>query len=330
MAGMEVLILDAPTPELQARLRAALNPDLSLHHAPRTPTDELLALAPRLDGVVGGRVPPELLAAASRLRFQVIPYAGVPARDRTQLAERPEVLLYNSHYNAGPTAEHAWALLLAVAKRIVPCSARLARGDWTPRYEGPLSTRLEGKRLLLLGYGAVGRRLAGIGRAFGMRVSAVRRRPGEAGELERLGGPDDLPVMLADADAIVCCLPDTPGTEGLLGPEEFVAVKPGALLVNVGRGTAIDEDAFVAALESGRLGGAGIDTWWRYPESVGARAETPPAHHDLERFENLVLSPHRASHAAGREEDRLDDVARILNAIAAGSPPPVVDRKHWY
>lgn len=314
----------------ETRLRERLGDGVDLQVLPREDRDAALALAPRLDGIVGGRIPPELLAAARALRFQLIPYAGVPAQDRAQLAGRPALRLYNSHYNAAPTAEHAWALLLAAAKRVVPASDRLARGDWTPRYEGPLSLRLAGRRLLIVGYGAIGRILAGYGRAFDMSVSAVNRRGGDAEGLERLGGPEDLPGLLTEADAVICCLPDTPATAGLIGATAFAALKPGAVLVNVGRGTALDEDAFFAALASGRLGAAAIDTWWRYPESAAARRETPPSHHDLDRFENLVLSPHRASHVAGREEARMDDIARILNAIAAGAPPRAVDREHWY
>ncbi len=327
---MDVLYLGELPPARAERLRAALPPELRLHLLAREQLDQALALAPQLDGIVAGQIPPALLAAATGLRFQLIPWAGVPRQDRLQLAARSEVALYCSHFNAGPTAEHAWALLLAAAKRLLPMSERLARGDWCPRYEGPWSARLEGGELLLLGYGAIGRRLAAYGRAFGMRVSAVRRSPGAARELDRLGTLADLPALLPAADAIICSLPDTEACTGVLGAAEFALMKPGALLVNVGRGPAIDEAAFYAALDQGPLGAAGIDTWWRYPESPSAAGATQPGAIDPSGRENLVLSPHRASHVQGREEARLDAVAALLRNIARGSPPRAVDREHWY
>ena len=327
---MDVLYLGELVATKEQRLRGALPADLRLHLLSREQLDQALALAPQLDGIVGGQLPPALLAAAARLHFQLIPWAGVPRQDRSQLASRPEVALYCSHFNAGPTAEHAWALLLAAAKRLLPMSERLARGDWRPRYEGPWSAQLEGRELLILGYGAVGRRLAAYGRAFGMRVSAVRRSPGTAPELDRLGTLADLSALLPAADAVICCLPDTEACTGALGAAEFALMKPGALLVNVGRGPAIDEAAFYAALDQGPLGAAGIDTWWRYPENPAAAGATQPGAIDPGGRENLVLSPHRASHVQGREDARLDAVAALLRDIARGTPPQAVDREHWY
>lgn len=311
-------------------LRSALDASIDLRVA--NGAGAALDLAPHCDGVIGGRLPADWLTAALRLRFQLIPYAGIPAQDRQQLARHPGVTLYNSHYNADVTAEHAWALLLAAVKRVLPAHLRLAEGDWTPRYRGPLSLRLGGSRLLVLGYGAVGSRVAAIGHAFGMRVDAVRRRGTSTAipAIERMGTPKDLPALLPAADVLVCCLPDTPATTGLLDAAALAAMKPGAVLVNVGRGICVDEDALHAALTSGRLGAAALDTWWRYPSDPEARRCSSPGHRDWSHFDNVVLSPHRASHAEGREEVRMEDIARILNAIGRGTPPRAVDLELGY
>jgi len=162
----------------------------------------------------------------------------------------------------------------------------------------------------------------------------VRRRG--AGEAEAAGGAHtvgawaDLPRLLPEADAVILSLPGTERTRGLFGRAEFAAMKPGAVFVNVGRGETVDEDAFADALRTGRLGAAGVDTWWRYPESRAAAAATPPSRHDLSSFENLVMSPHRASHVDGREDDRLAALAALLRALAAGRPPAPVDREAGY
>jgi phosphoglycerate dehydrogenase-like enzyme len=327
---MRILILSNGDDGRREQLRSSLGDDFELKWAPWSADAEALATAAWCEVIVGGRVPREMLDAASRLRAVVIPYAGIPAQDRANLQDFPDVLLLNSHYNARYAAEHAWALLLAAAKRIVPAHEGLRRGDWSVRYGEDQSLGLAGKTLLLVGYGAIGRALAGMGRAFGMRVIAIRRRPLEAPELDAVGGEADLPRFLAEAEALICSLPGTGSSAGRLGEPEFAALKPGALFVNVGRGTAVCEDAFFAALASGRIGAAGIDTWWRYPESPAERVSTEPSRHPLAEFDNLVFSPHRASHVAGRETARIDALLEILRSLAAGEPQSVVDRTHWY
>ena len=189
---------------------------------------------------------------------------------------------------------------------------------------------MAGARLLVLGHGAVGGRVAAIGRAFGMRVDAVTRHGQPAPGLERTGTTAALRALLAEADAIVCCLPDTPATAGLLNAAAFAAMKPGAVFVNVGRGACVDEGALHDALTGGRLGAAGLDTWWRYPTVPEERAACPPGRRDWAGVENVVLSPHRASHAEGREEARMDALAALLNAIARGAPPRPVDLAEGY
>ena len=107
-------------------------------------------------------------------------------------------------------------------------------------------------------------------------------------------------------------------------------MKRGVLFVNVGRGAAVDENAFHDAMRSGRVGAAGIDTWWNYPRGDEEIKNTAPSRHPLSDLDNLVMSPHRASHIETRERDRARAVATILNDIAEGRPVEVVDRDAWY
>ena len=107
-------------------------------------------------------------------------------------------------------------------------------------------------------------------------------------------------------------------------------MKRGTLIVNVGRGSAIDEEAFHEALASGVLGGAGIDTWWNYPADEAARAHTPPSRFDLSSYDNLVFSPHCASHVLGRQSDRMSALGEILRSIADGGPIHRVDLQVGY
>jgi phosphoglycerate dehydrogenase-like enzyme len=279
---------------------------------------------------VGGVVPAGFLEAATSLRYWIVPFAGIPTATRAALSRQPDLIVLNSHFNAAFVAEHAWALLLASAKQIVPVSELLRAGDWRPRYADPTARFLGGSTLLLLGYGAIGRALLPLARGLGMRVLAIKRTPGTAPELDALGTREDLHAWLPRVDAIIVSLPATPPTNGYLGPAEFACMKRGTLLVNVGRGSAIDEEAFHDALASGLLGGAGIDTWWNYPADEAARAHTPPSRFDLSSYDHLVFSPHRASHVLGRPNDRFAALGEILRSIADGKPIHPVDLQAGY
>jgi phosphoglycerate dehydrogenase-like enzyme len=266
---------------------------------------------------------PARLARSPALRAVVVPYAGIPQATRGLLAARPGIALHNLHHNAAPTAEMATALLLAAARTIVPADRALRRGDWTPRYASSRDVLCDGSTAVVLGYGAVGRRVAAACRGLGMNVTAVRRTPdarpddGPAG----IAGPDALPSLLPRANVLVICLPLTPDTEGLLGARELRALPDGAVLVNVGRASIVDEAALFAELASGRIA-AGLDVWYRYPESEAARTATPPADQPFGALDNVVLSPHRAGHSARIEELRARALAELLAAAARGDPMP--------
>ena len=107
-------------------------------------------------------------------------------------------------------------------------------------------------------------------------------------------------------------------------------MKQGVILVNVGRGSALDEGALFEALQGGRVGAAGIDTWWVYPSGPDAVKRTPPARHLFGELDNVVLSPHRASHVGGREGARMESIAEVLRSILEGRPVNRVDREWWY
>jgi hypothetical protein len=214
--------------------------------------DEERALQHRdaIDVLIDGR-PGPLLDGACLARV-IVPWAGFPPGLREALLERPHLKAHNAHYNAAFVAQHALALLLATAHRLVPIDAALRRGDWGDRQRPERSRHLAGGEALLLGYGAIGRHLAPMLRGLGMRVTALRRRPGDEEDGVRLIGPAGLPEALARADAVLVSLPGTPATAGLLDREALARLGPGALVVNVGRGNVIDEDALYDALANGR------------------------------------------------------------------------------
>lgn len=323
---MKILYLEDLPASLVERLRAGLGSAVQLV-CTRQPAAEVLA---DCEVIIGGIVPREILAAAPVLRYQIIPYAGVPRKTREILGDFPHLTLLNSHFNAQAAAEHAWALLLAASKRLVTCHELLRMGDWSPRYADYASWSLQGKTLLLLGYGAIGRALKRMGLAFGMRVMAISRTGPRDSDLADRGTPADLPRLSPQADAIIVALPATEETEGWIDAQAFARMKAGVLFVNIGRGAIVAEEAFHDALASGRIGAAGIDTWWRYPDDPRDPTATPPSRFDLAPFDQLVMSPHRASHVAGRDTARIDALIEILQSIERGDPINRVDLRVGY
>jgi phosphoglycerate dehydrogenase-like enzyme len=276
--------------------------------------------------LVAGVPREEQIAACPHLEALIIPWSGLPRSTRLVMLQRPRIAVHNIHHNAGPAAELAVALLLSAAKFIVPMDRSLRSFDWSPRYRPNPSVQLEGGRALILGYGSIGRRVAGMCRGLGMSVAAVRRRPDrtEPGCPDEIYTMDSLHRLLPDADALVIALPLTRSTESLLGEKEIRLLPEHAVLVNVARGRIVDEEALYRSLRDGSLKAAGLDTWYNYPTGEEDRTRTAPASQPFHELDNVVLSPHRAG-ALGMEKTeimRMEALAESLNAAALGREIP--------
>lgn len=268
------------------------------------------------------------MEASPELETLVIPYAGLPLGTRELLFEYPHIKVYNLHHNAAPTAELAFALLLSTAKFIIPFDRSLRQHDWTPRYQPNPSLLLEGKTALILGFGQIGQRVGRFCQALGMEVLALRRRP----ELPLLPGvqakvypPDALDEVLSRSDVMIITLPLTSETDGMIGADQLKTMKPGGLLVNVGRGRIVDQGALYQALNDGLLGAAGLDVWYNYPKGPEQRQNTPPADLPFYQLDNVVMSPHRGGASQETETLRMQHLANLLNALmeADGALNPV-------
>lgn len=261
---------------------------------PDTPPKEAAEIFSRADVVIGF-APPEALAAAKRLRWLQMTWAGVDA-----VAGRlPEgVILTNASGAFGPViAEHILACLLALCRRL-PAYAR--QGKW--RALGSEAT-LEGRRALILGAGDIGVCTAQRLRPFGTRCVGIRRvareKPDCFNEMYTLEALDE---QLALADAVICCLPGTEQTRGLLNERRLLLMKPDALLVNVGRGSLIDTPALERVLASGRLFGAALDV---------TEPEPLPESSPLWAMDNVIITPHVAGIGFGHLPETERRIAEI-------------------
>lgn len=206
-------------------------------------------------------------------------------------------------YPAGavsPTvAEHAVTLLAALARNIAGMLDSQARREWT-REAAARATSLEGKTLAIVGYGQIGREVARRARGFGMHIVGISRSVKSDEFLDEGRVLDDLPDVLAQADAIVIAMSLTADTHHLFDRAMLEKCKTGALLVNVARGGLIDQDALKDALISGKIAAAGLDT---------VDPEPLPAADPLWDAPNLIVSPHFAGGASPASQHRLAEGA---------------------
>ncbi len=256
----------------------------------------------------------DVLPQMERLRLvQRVP-AGVEGFPFPVLEDvRPDVTVAGgSGSNADWVAEHAMALLLACAKRVVHHDRTMRQGEF---HQTDLpSKELGGATLGVVGYGSIGRRVAELGRAFGMDVSGLRRtkRPEDGPEV--LVGLDKLPELLGRSDFVVVSLPLTQETRGALGAAEFQAMRSGAVFVNVSRGAVVDEEALYDHLSLHRDFYAGLDVWWEYPKEGERFAQTYPFH----ELPNVVMTPHNAAMVPGFRARMARYAARNVRAFLRG------------
>jgi len=245
---------------------------------------------------IGWSLRPEQLALATQLRWIHSPAAAVHALMTPALAASNIVVTNASSVHGPVVAEHALALMLARAKRIPSAVHYQDKKVWAQQdlwRETPLPCELAGATLALIGFGGIGREVARLAAAFGMRVLVVREHPDraagnskpETGNLVQLG-PTDLDDALSSADFVVLAAPLTPKTRGLINAARLARMKPAAYLVNVSRGPLIDDAALVAALQAGKLGGAALDVFEKEPLAPGSPYWTLP---------NVLITPHSAA-----------------------------------
>lgn len=250
---------------------------------------QLAPLAPALEALVvtapgyDAKAAEILKSSAPRLRWIQFITSGFESAQA--LGVPPGVVVANAGDAWSPAvAEHAMTLLLALYRRLPETLlAQSARG-WDRSFTPGIRT-VSGQTLAIVGFGSIGREVAIRARAFGMSVIGVNRSGAASGLADEVHPPSAIRDVLARADAVVIAVPSTAQTRQLFDRDMLAACKPGAILVNVARGSAIDTQALEDALRSGHIGGAGLDV--TDPEPL-------PPHATLWSAPNLIVSPHVA------------------------------------
>ena len=265
---------------------------------------------------------PEL---APRLRWVQTSSAGVgPLVKRLGLQEADLIVTTASGIHAQPLAEFVFAALLFHSKELGRLQEEQRLRQWNRFCTGELA----GRTMAVVGPGRIGREIARVARAFRMRTVALGHtsEPARAAELgfDRLYRREELTSMLAEADCLVVCAPQTPETEDLLGPAEFAALKPGAVFVNIGRGSIVDDAALLRALGDGTVAFAALDVF---------REEPLPPDSPYWALPNVLVNPHSASTVDTENAKLTDRFIENLGHYLDGALDrlaPVLDKARMY
>jgi D-3-phosphoglycerate dehydrogenase len=308
-----VAITDYVFPSLEPE-RAVLEPlGVELRPQQCRSEEEIIALAQDAEGVLNCYAKMTARVIENLKRCKIIARYGIGV-DNVDLAaaSKAKILVTNvPDYCVDEVSDHALALFLALARRIIPAHGAVTGGAWDVVAHAGIR-RLRGQTLGLLGFGKIAKALASKVQPFGVKVlvydpyldpALIARHRVEAVSLDRL---------LAEADAVSVHVPLSPETRNLIGGRELALMKSAAFLINTSRGGIVDEHALAAALKESQLGGAALDV---------LSVEPPPADHPLRQAPNIILTPHLAFYSRESvielQTKAAEEVARALR----GEPP---------
>jgi len=283
-------------------------------------------IAPRAEAILNwdlsGRVLRQVFGMCPRVRWVHTRTAGLDKLLFPALVGSPAQLTNASGVFSQSLGEFALGAMLYFAKDFRRMIRGQQAGEWDP-FDVEM---IGGQTVGIVGYGDIGCAVASLARAMGMCVLAIKRHapasPGGDALAHEVYGPEGLLETIERSDYVVVAAPLTPETRGMIGEREFAAMKPGAVIVNVGRGPVIDEGAMIRALTEQRIKGAALDVFEREPL---------PAGHPFYKLENVLLSPHCADNTTDWEKNSMRFFLAQFDRFRKGEPLlNVVDKKLGY
>ena len=281
------------------------------------PKPETLANA---DVYIGTDFTAEMGDAAKFLKAILIAAAGY---DRIEpSAVPPGVVVANAYHHEAPIAEWVMAVAVAMDHELFASERSFREGDWSywPSRHGSFR-ELYGRTFGIIGFGAIGKRVARLANAYDMKVIAAGRRP--LAESETVGvdydfGPRAMERVLGESDFVLISTPLIDSTRDLIGEREIGLMKKDAYLINPARGHIVDEEALYNALKTNSIAGAAIDTWYEYPitESDSPR----PSKYPFWELDNVIMTPHHSGATFGTRDRRAETVAANIDRLAKGEP----------
>ena len=299
-----------PKPVFAESVRAGY-PQMRVVHLPNY--DTLPEELPGTHIFVGAFLRPAQLALAGKLRWIHSTAAGVSQLMYPELKNSGVTVTNTSGISSLPIAEHTMGLILAMARNFPDSLRYQSQAKWAQQelWDKPQQiSEINGSVLLIVGYGSIGRELARRARAFDMRVWGVTRSgKSDITNVEKILPVAELNTALPHADYVVIAAPETPLTKHLIGAEQIARMKRGARLINVARGSLLDEAALFNALQSGALGGAALDVTGKEPL---------PPESPLWHAPNLFITPHTSAISERLWQRQTDLFMKLLDEWFSG------------
>lgn len=285
----------------------------------RTPAHSIISRAEQATIVLTNKTPlaAETIAALPHLRFISVLATGYNVVDTSAARTRGIPVANVPDYGTASVAQAVFSLLLELTNHVGHHATAVRKGRWSEApdfcfWDYPL-IELSGRNFGIIGYGRIGRMVAGIAHAFGMRVLAsTRTTPPPDG----IASFVDQDTLFREADIVSLHCPLTDATRGMVNAERLATMRPGSYLLNTGRGPLVDEAALAAALDSGHLAGAGLDV---------LATEPPASDNPLLRAPHCVITPHIAWATVEARRRLVDITAANIRAFLAGKPQNIVN-----
>ncbi|MHA1198845.1 MAG: NAD(P)-dependent oxidoreductase [Candidatus Heimdallarchaeaceae archaeon] len=321
---IKVLCIWQPNDRLKQYLDEGLRnyPQVKLIIPPDLESETLLKLAPEADIIMGWRPTKEFLEKAKNARLFINPGAGVqhliPIFKEVTVDRK--LTLVNGHGNAYFTAQHVVAILLALMNKVILHHNWMVEGEWRRGDSYATSIPLRGRKVGLLGYGAVNRLVHKFLTGFDLDFSVLRRDWSK--QHDSLPTPvtkysfDDMQQFLTEVDILIIAVPLTSKTEGLIQEKELELLGKDSLIVNIGRGPIIDEKSLYLALKEEKIKGAAIDVWYNYQPESDVNGKKYPTSYPFHELDNVILSPHRGASPMSdlkRWDEQIENIVRFTD-----------------
>lgn len=275
------------------------------------------------DIIIGWKPNEEYIKEANNLKLFINPGAGVKHLIKLfrELNKNSKITLVNGHGNSYFTAQHGVALLLSLLNKIIPHHNWLKEGKWRLGDNEAASIPLRERKIGLLGYGAINKKVHKFLSGFDVEFHLLKRswKTDEDVNSAKKYLPSQFTEFLKDIDTLIIALPETDETKNLIGEKELSLLGEKGILVNIGRGDVVNEEALYNSLKENVIAGAAIDVWYNYhPEPVNDKKYP----YDFEKYpfhelDNIILSPHRAA-SPFDDLKRWDEVIENISRFARG------------
>lgn len=256
--------------------------------------DRICEIVSDADVLLGPYVTRRIIESADKLKLIQVPWTGMDTFDFSSV-HGIDVTICNTHSNADSVAEMGVAIVLDLMKKVSYHDRKMRSGNWN-RDQKPLNLKskmLNKQTVCVLGFGNIGSRIGKLIAGFGAQIIAVDDHANAGDIAQKVYRNNQINEAVLSADVIICTLPLTDFTRGMIDDNIFSYMKDGVIFINMSRAAIVDEDAAWKALESGKIGAFGSDVWWNTPKR-GESQSYPSTKYEFWKLDNVLMSPHRA------------------------------------